>query len=417
MKSYLIRNSYFDKLGFALLIGALVVYPYLFVFNMFYTSTLSIGKNTYVALISIVIISCFSLRWKVTLSKFGVGTVYFIMLLALLIIIIRTWVHAEGVNIFLYRIILMPIIYCGVAYSYLMKRGGKELVGKIIFWNCLIQAIIGIVNHYFFSHILTGSEAYIGANEFYKIVEVGTGGQREPGILLSSSLYANFILLGVFLLVSSCRTWKLPRLFEYILLLVLVWGIWLSGSRWPFLGSMLFLVLYFKRLPSLKKITFIPIIILAGFFLQEYFMSIIRRLVTEGTTVRLSKYSIALSALFENSSNFLFGPSLNRMGMSVNGITFSDNSFLTLMITFGIPLTFLFLLFFMYLMQRTISLKGNHFLLFCFLGTLFLTNSILWDMWLFYFFATLYSLQPEFQSKPAGIGYSKPIVPIKLIKT
>lgn len=417
MKSHLIRNSYLDKFGFALFIGTLIVYPYVFVFNIFYPSTLQIGKNTYVGLITIVIILCFCLRWKVILSKFGVGTVYFIMLLALLIIIIRTWVHAEGVNIFLYRIILIPIIYCGVAYSYLMKKGEKELIGKIIFWNCLIQAIIGIVHHYFFSHILTGSKVYIGANEFYKIVEVGAGGQREPGILMSSSLYANFVLLGVFLLVSSYKTWKFPNLVEYIFLLVLVWGVWLSGSRWPFIGSMFFLMLYFKRLPSLKKITFVPIIILAGVFLQDYFIHTIGRLVTGGATGRLLKYQIALSSLFENSSNFLIGTSFDRMGMSVNGITFSDNSFLTLMITFGIPLTLLFLLFFLYIIMRTISVKGTRFMLFYFIGTLFLTNSILWDIWLFYFFAVLYSLQPEYQSKPADIGYYKPMVPKKLIIT
>ncbi len=308
----------------------------------------------------------------------------------------------------------MPLIYFGVAYGYLIEQEKRDVVGKIVFWNCLIQAIIGIVHHYFFAYILTGSSDYVGLDgSSYKIVEPGEGGQREPGTLLSSSLYANFILIGEFLLASSYRTWRFPKILEYTFLLVLVWGILLAGSRWPSCGAMLFLFLYFKRDRPLKKMAFIPIIMLAGFYSQGHILGIITRIVKEGMSARLPKISLALGTIFENITSFLLGPSFHTGDMRVNGIGFSDNSFLSLAMVFGVPLTFLSLLFFIYVIKRTMVVQENWIILAYVIGTLFVVNSIYWDMWIFYLFVALFCVQPASKFRPAGIVYPKPMVQIR----
>lgn len=380
------------RLGFVLFIGSLIVYPYLFLFNIFFPSTLSIGKNTFVAIITIIVILCFLLGWKGILSKLGVGAVYFIMLLALIIISARYWLYGEGIDkIFLYRIILTPLLYCGVAYCYLREKAKKEIVKKIIFCSCLIQAVIGLLHTYFFPYIFLG----LNPDSLFKIVR-GVGAMREAGTLLSASLYANLILLGIFILINSYKKWRLPRLAVHILMFILIWGVAISASRWPFIIAVFLLILYFKKLLLSKKIVSILLIILFfGIFLPNIFIYMAQKVATGEVASRIAKYHVALSSLLESSSNFLVGPTFGRTNTDIDATSFSDNSYLLLMITFGVPFICLFLFLFSHIIRKTISINRNYFILLYFLITLFVTNSILWDVWLFYFFAALYGLQLE----------------------
>jgi len=120
-----------------------------------------------------------------------------------------------------------------------------------------------------------------------------------------------------------------------------------------------------------------------------------QKVATGEVTVRIAKYQLALSSLLESLPSFLVGPFFGRADTGIDVTSFSDNSYLLLMITFGVPFICLFLFLFSYIIRKTISINRNYFILLYFLITLFINNSILWDVWLFYFFATLYSLQPE----------------------
>jgi len=257
-KSLSKNNSLFYQVGFVLFIGSLAVYPYLFLFNIFFPSTLSIGKNTFIFIITAIILLCFLLRWKGILSKLGVGTIYFIMFLALMIIIIRHWLYGEGIDkIFLYHIVLTPLLYCGVAYYYLREKEKKEIVKKVIFCSCLIQAIIGLLHFYVFPYIHLG----LSPDGLLKIVR-GVGTMREVGTLLAANLYADFILLGMFILINSYKKWRLPQLAVHILMFILIWGVAISASRWPFIVAALLLMLYFKKLLLSKKIISVLLIVL-----------------------------------------------------------------------------------------------------------------------------------------------------------
>ena len=391
-KSLSKNNSLFYQVGFVLFIGSLAVYPYLFLFNIFFPSTLSIGKNTFIFIITAIILLCFLLRWKGILSKLGVGTIYFIMFLALMIIIIRHWLYGEGIDkIFLYHIVLTPLLYCGVAYYYLREKEKKEIVKKVIFCSCLIQAIIGLLHFYVFPYIHLG----LSPDGLLKIVR-GVGTMREVGTLLAANLYADFILLGMFILINSYKKWRLPQLAVHILMFILIWGVAISASRWPFIVAALLLMLYFKKLLLSKKIiSVLLIVLLLGSFLPNIFIYMAQKVATGEVTVRIAKYQLALSSLLESLPSFLVGPFFGRADTGIDVTSFSDNSYLLLMITFGVPFICLFLFLFSYIIRKTISINRNYFILLYFLITLFINNSILWDVWLFYFFATLYSLQPE----------------------
>lgn len=378
------------QLGFALFIGVLVVYPYLFLLNIFFPNELSFGKNTYIFGITVIIALCFLLQGKKILSKLGVGTVYFIIFSALLIMATRYWLYGEGLDkLFFYRIFLTPLLYCGVAYYYLKQKKERAIVRKIIFCNCFIMAVIGIVHTYIFPNVLLDTP-----NGSFKVVAPEMGGQREAGLLINPSPYANFILLGGFLLINSYKRWKLPRFFTHILMFLLLWGGVISASRWPFIVAILLFVSYLKTLFFSKKtISILLIILFLLSFLPSVFIQMTQKVATHSLMGRIIKYRAAIDSLLDNFSSFLVGPFFGAADTSEAITSFSDNSYLLFVITFGVPFFCLFVFLFLHIIRKTISINKNYFILIYFFITLFVTNSILWDIWLFYFFATLYSLQ------------------------
>ena len=104
------------------------------------------------------------------------------------------------------------------------------------------------------------------------------------------------------------------------------------------------------------------------------------------------------SGLIENLHNFILGIAfddkiISFISTDIGEVSFSDNSYLLFMITFGVPFCFAFIILFIMTLQRILVIKKNILILGYFIFTLFLYNAILWDIWLFNFFVTLFLVQ------------------------
>lgn len=397
----------YNKILFNFFIIVLIIYPYIFLINMLLPQVDIIGKNFYVVIITLIIILILLGNIRYISSTKGIIIILaFSLILPLMIILLRCLVYDESLNnIFAARSPITFIIYLLVASVIQRTKKEKEIVCKVIIVNCFIQAIIGIIHYYFFSFILTG--VFVESMDVPYIISTEAIYSREQGILLNSSLYANFILLGLFLLVNKTKIVvnKKNSYLHYFLIAIMIWGIVLSGSRYPIFISLILVVGYlFSKKRSLLVQIFIVCISITFFvyFLYPYLSGIIGRFLTEGTGGRGLKYLLALKLLFEKNILYLLlgvAPGIVGKTITDNGLCFSDNSFLEIMLLYGVPFFIIWSTFIVVLNKKVVLLKKNTFILLYFIGCLLLTNSILWEIWILYYWAALYSMQPVYDSR------------------
>ena len=397
------KDSARFRLGFILYIIALLVYPYIFLFHHFfpYTYLFGVDKSIAVAVITLVLIFSFLLQMKHIIARLGKKDFYFYILTLVLFLIARYIFYEEEIirKLIAYRIFILPIIYAGLACYYLSDHKRRQLVIKVVFWQTLIQAGIGI---FIWNFVSTGIINY-------KIFNLWQGGGRMEGTLFSANLFPYFILLGAFILISPYLQWRLSPFVKIVLLLLFTLSVVYSNSRWPFFIMMIVLLIGFKKMFLAKKNyfvkTFIIILVLGGLFLGNILLmpeikTTIARVVNESLSSRLIKYKLGLSSVLENPVRGVFiGPSLIERSARTEvfrgeEIGFSDNSFITLLRSLGVFMTFLYLLFFTSIIKKNYYLIRNYLFLFFFIGALFFNNSIFFDIWLVFIFATLYSLSP-----------------------
>lgn len=218
---------------------------------------------------------------------------------------------------------------------------------------------------------------------------------RYVGIMGGANVNANFnALIMTILILSPNRYSILKKLFIIALCLVSTAP---SFSKLPFLVALIILsyVIYESVKTRYIGITliFMTMIVIFSFFLiknnSETLSSIrtVERIINTiengGDENRNNKNTFGLSLIFSDLTSFMIGPAGEKqIGRYVE---FSDNSFLYLPISFGVPFSILFLLFMKKLLQiskQNVSKELVLYGLILFL-TLFLNNAILWIPWMF----------------------------------
>jgi len=107
---------------------------------------------------------------------------------------------------------------------------------------------------------------------------------------------------------------------------------------------------------------------------------------------RLVKYTLGLETVFENIRNIFIGTerSLMTANRSFDGVKFTDNSFIMIMLYHGVVYAFFFILYLALILTH--KLKHDYIsllLIMYFISTLFLTSAIVWDSYIITFFVTL----------------------------
>lgn len=187
-----------------------------------------------------------------------------------------------------------------------------------------VLVLIGLILYYFniplFDFESAGSELYF-TNSF--------GYYRLSSILLNPNSFAYFLLLYFTIYLYSKK-----NIIENMMMLIVLLAFILTESRSALSGFLLALIIfnyqYFKQKILLFKLSIFGL--LFGFVLLLVFTS--DNLLVD-YDVRFSKFAIALQYIFESLEYFLLGVP-EGIAIEKNGISFSDNMFLYLMLKMGI---------------------------------------------------------------------------------
>ena len=350
--------------------NAFVVIPILILFFMFITAAIASRANQ----MDIVMLTC-------------------IFILAFLISQFTLLISVNEAKVpSLYRYFFNIILALG-AYFFLRKYFSLLSIQVIILTVIISIALIQFLGYVVFPNIQidfdsTGSAEYIFDGESTRMG------------LLGSSIVAYHCVLGLLIIWSFTRNIKLSSA-AYILLiamtlffvativltinrLALIWALFLS---WKILTA----YLHWKK-PSGKGKVFLSIsIIFFGLFYGFYILNDLLQIdvVTRLSEInfiddpRIIKLLLGLTMWFNSLSTFLFGvPTQIIANTTVKGLIWSDNSFLLISLEFGL----MGLLVWMLAFSKVIPWgQGSVTLIYMLwvLSSLGITNSILWDSYIF----------------------------------
>lgn len=385
-----------------LLIVVLLCYPYVFILSIIAPSNLPFGKNVYVAALTMLTIAAFLLE-RNRMNRGITAVVTVLAPVAVGIIVVRHLVFGEDFMtvVFVYRSPLLLPVYACAAWGVIRASADRQLFQSVIIGSAIVQAVAGIVHYHWFSNIVVGPavQQFFGVSDLYYTSDQALS-LREAGLLISPSVYGNFVLLGMFLVVNRALSGRRRRLriLPTAQLALLLYAVSLSGSRYPIVAG--FAVTGFYLLKHVRLRTLLPAAVVAGFVvavLMPAGASLISRLEAEGSGGRVEKARLALSLVTADASTLLMGVPIRIQGdaMTDEGLQISDNSALALAMGFGVPFTLAFALGMSVIIARTIRPAPLRSALILHLAiVLALTNAIVWDIWLLFWFATAYALEP-----------------------
>lgn len=398
------KKSAAYRCGYFLYLAALLIYPYIFLIHYFFPASYSFGveKSLAVALVTMALLLAFLLQMKKIISRLGRGDLILYLLVFLSLLAIRLLIYQESTTVLLqYRVFILPLIYAGLASYYLAANERKISMQKVIIWQTTIQALIGIfLLHFVYTGRIT-----------WNIMNLWAGGGRMAGTLMSSNLFPGFVILGAFVIASPYLKARIPQGLRFVLLLTLTIAIIYSHSRLPSIAAIFILFLTFMNILMAKKVHFskiISLVILVAFLLNGAwilsgaFEQTVGRTFNDGPNLRLIKYQLGVNNILDNALLGMFiGATREKMSSRVmtesgsdDGLKFSDNSYILTMELLGVLMTLLYILLFTIIIRKSGTIRGNYILIFYFIASLFFNSAICWDIWLVYFFATYYCLQP-----------------------
>ena len=346
-----------------------------------------LGKNLWIVIPIFVItvlfvMSLVNARQFMVFDKFDIGLLV-IAMLGVLIHSVRELLYSESRSILDLRYIISSILFLLVFKRFVQGEKNQEWVTAAVLLTCFMQAVLGILHAHFFSHININVETL----EFFLEAE-----RTREGGTLGSSIYANFIVCGMFLLVA--RSSRLSHagygVLENIAILVMLYAVTLSGSRYPMFCAFLLTAFFLFR--SLSNWRQTAVLLGAAFIVTSFVLlneegvelySILR--FSEDTGGRFDKLVLPLMLLFDRLLYFLIGvPSdLTAATFSEDGFGISDNSYMLMALQSGVLFAVVWFSFFINLLRRNVANGFSFFFMIYVLIGLGLTNSILWEPWSF----------------------------------
>lgn len=226
---------------------------------------------------------------------------------------------------------------------------------------------------------------------------------RYTGTVGGSNVYGNVLVIPIIVMASLSLQQR--RRFQPVLIVLILLGILSSGSRLALGTAMLAVIItvFRSKLTALHRLGILAFV--AGFVLFSflYLDTVSARFgqryqsLLEGD-LRMTKNMIAVEALGASWENAIIGTSNYLLVLdSANENQFSDNSYLQVATTAGIPATIGFIIV-LIIIGRTSAAKESlsgkvAIVILC--STLLLNNAILWNVWLFMASAALWLIRSE----------------------
>jgi hypothetical protein len=216
-------------------------------------------------------------------------------------------------------------------------------------------------------------------------------GERTRELLLGSSISANNMLCGMFVLLSLFKH-KIIRLnlMSFVALqFFLMLSTFNTQSRFPmFVAAIIFLY----SILGLNKIKLKNILLLASACLGLFAVAAIIDITiydyfsrfSQDSGGRVDKLEATFILITNSLSDFFIGSS-NEMVEStvVNGAVISDNSYSLIAASFGVPFTLVFFAYILFTLKNLISDEISLLMFFYMVVGFALTNCILWEPWVF----------------------------------
>lgn len=250
----------------------------------------------------------------------------------------------------------------------------------LLLCNTLAAATMGIVYKLGIANIrISGSEfSRLGLKD--PLADVTT---RASGLWANPNAFGAFLLLGIAMLLLGPRfplRWTVPAL------AVLAIGITTSGSRWPLIAALILIVLVIVRqsvswAASSARLGRPLLILVAVSALIAPARAVLHRqqLLSD---VRLGKASVGWQALAARPNTIFLGAHPADFVVD-QPITFSDNGWLQMALTVGLPVTIIFVAgMFRLVRQRPLDLERSAFGAVVLVGTMTVNNANLWDPWI-----------------------------------
>ena len=336
-----------------------------------------------------------------------------LVLMAALALALVAWarmpLYGEPLELAHLRFAATGVVFLGGADG-LVSRGYLKPMASILIMAGMLVAIVVYVNLNFFPNVRLMTPEEGGGVGLTFNVTINDKYWRTRNMLLNASIAGNLMVCSMFVLVALfCKIQSLQVWFGWIgfwlVLEFMAYSISLQGSRYP-MGMALVLILYAmvkmggRRSWGSMGVAFL---ILVGLNLGvDYLLKdsvdgvnaaaarpILR--FSEGGGGRMEKAALGLNMLTATPHSLIFGVSAHEAGttQSANGVVFSDNSYIEVMLAVGVPAGLFFFFAWAKLLSRYARgrLQGLYFAYF--VGNLLLTNSILWDPWLCLFLFTV----------------------------
>ena len=379
--------------------AVLFIYQYMIMSSVFYNLRFG-SANLQITIITLLFIFCAYLSGPKIIKSLG-WKVILVLYLGLIFIPLKILIgQLDIISIQGMRLFYMLPLFWSLYRVYADDDKSKDKVNKIIIWNCLFIAIFGIIHFFFFPSVVLSESLppEVQAGNIYRV----PGHFQEAAFFGNSSAYGCILLTGLFGIYLS----KKKDLLYSIIFIVILLGVFLSVSRWATLFGVIVFVMFIKdklklRMRSLLQLFLILILLIFILSKLPYFSltlqyafekwglsailsgeSIIEQRIYAG---RFPGYGVALKILFGDLSHFFSGgPQMEDF--IINGINFSDNSFIFLAIGYGVPLAILWILIVLFKMVpiQLIKTKAQFLLLIFFYGTIFSTPALFWDIWVLY---------------------------------
>ena len=378
----------------------LTVYQYALMTGAFVDVRLG-PANLQVTIVTLMLVACAIMRrervaemlgWQVILVL-AVGVVFipFKMLTGLL-----QPEGLQGMRLFF----TLPLVW-SVYAAYVTDEATRSKVATIIIWNCVFVAAFGLVHFFFFPSVfLTAAQndAYMAGN-----ISLIPGHSQEAAFFGNPSGYGAILVCGLFAIFLTRR-----RSLTYgLAFLLITLATYISISRAASLFATVLAILYLGAGVSLRRPkTYLPILgaVLAAvyvvarfpFFLLAAQAAASRWGVGGGGgsassfadrlgAGRLDGYKVGLQIGFGDFTHIFVGAS-DTEDFAIGDVNFSDNSFIFMLLGFGLPLTLLWIA---TVLPRTVPLKmprrlGSLLVIGFIYVTLITTPGLFWDMWLIY---------------------------------
>lgn len=288
------------------------------------------------------------------------------------------------------------------------ERRVRDWARRLLVANTLIAAVMGIAYHLGLANIRISSSSFAEQGLTDPLAHVIT---QASGLFLNPNAFGAFLLLGVALLLFGSRVslrWTLPGL------ALLFMGIEASGSRWS-LGGALFLLAFLSiRRPThnwsrgtLSMVRSLIAIVGFGMLLSSARTS----LPTVGyhADSRVIKSSAGWHALTASPTTILIG--VDPFGLLIalpSDQTFSDNAWLQMALTVGIPVTVLFVVALWRALRWPPRSRERAAFALIVIGTMTLNNASLWDSWIACAAATYWLISYAGGEQPARGALQRP---------